>query len=55
MYKMISNLVMIVHKKGTPARVPVQLIKGEEKEMISKSLSNQIFPSFKFTERAFGT
>ena len=52
---MISNLVTNVHKKGTPARVPVQLIKGEEKEMISNSLSAQIFQSFKFTERPFGT
>ena len=45
---MISNIVLNVHKKGTPARVPVQRIKGEKKEMTRKSLSTRIFPSFKF-------
>ena len=45
---MISNIVSNVHKKGTPARVPVQRIKGEKKEMTCKSLCTRIFPSFKF-------
>ena len=45
---MISNIVLNEHKKGTPARVPVQRIKGEKKEMTGMSLSTRIFPSFKF-------
>jgi len=45
---MISNIVLNDHKKGTHARVPVQRIKEEKKEMTGKSLSTRIFPSFKF-------
>jgi len=45
---MISNIVFNEHKKGTLARVPVQRIKGEKKEMTGKSLSTRIFPSFRF-------